>query len=264
LTVYGFDIASHQAGLDVTKVAPQGFDFVVVKLTEGVGYTNPYFEAWRAQAQSAGLLFAAYHALHHGNGAAQADYFCSKLADKSIPAMVDFEPFGDNPTAVDAKAFVKQCAAHGVTVTLNYHPHWYWQSIGSPSLRRLPAVISSAYPHNTAAYAAAGYKAAGGDSGAGWAKYGGRKPIIWQYTSVGRVDGWSGNVDFDAYKGTRDELAATGLFKDYGHKKPAPQPKGHPNLDEARARLRKAAKAYKGGPIGRAVRAALKALRLVK
>jgi hypothetical protein len=265
-TTFGFDIASHQAGMDVRKVAKEGFDFLCIKLTEGNSYTNPYYLTWRAQAEEAQLLVADYHALHAGNAEAQADYHCAKKVDKSIPTMLDFEPFGDNPTRDDAKAFIARCKTHGVTVTLNYHPRWYWQSIGSPLLVRLPKTISSAYPHNTPSFASAGYAAAGGAKGIGWQRYGGRKPVIWQFMSVGRVSSWSGNVDFNAYKGTRDELAATGLFKDYAPKpKPTPKPTKGPagsNVKAAEDALVKAQKQHKrSGPVRRAIDAALKLLR---
>lgn len=222
---YGLDGSNNNPGLSLKAAAKQGFGFAMWKLSEGTGFHDLTFDAARAEAKEAGLLFAAYHALHRGNAVAQADFACSHLADKSIPLMIDFEPFGDNPLQADALAFARQCRKNGVRVTLNYHPHWYWQQIGSPGLARLPHLVSSAYPSSAHAHASELYP---GDNSEGWQPYGGRTPTIWQFSSTARVDGYSGNVDVNAFRGTRDELAALGLFKDFSAGKPHPKPHPHP------------------------------------
>ena len=68
----GVDIASYQAGMDCTKIEA---DFVIVKATQGTGYTNPYFSKHYAQAVAAGKLVGAYHYASGGDANAEADYF---------------------------------------------------------------------------------------------------------------------------------------------------------------------------------------------
>lgn len=67
----GVDIASYQAGMDCTKIEA---DFVIVKATQGTGYTNPYFSKHYAQAVAAGKLVGAYHYASGGDANAEADY----------------------------------------------------------------------------------------------------------------------------------------------------------------------------------------------
>lgn len=222
MTIFGLDISNNNPSFPVADIKRQGYEFLMCKLTEGDSFYDGTFEEYRAAAEAAGLLFVAYHALHHGNPVGQADWFCQHLTDKSIPAMIDFEPFGDNPTKADALAFKKRCESHGVRVTLNYHPAWYWQQIGRPWLLRLPRTVASAYPSKAHLHGSSLYP---GDQGEGWARYGGRRPVIWQFASTALVDGYNGNVDVNAFRGTRDELAALGLFKDYA---PTPAPHPHP------------------------------------
>ena len=224
MTTFGLDISNHNAGLSLADAKRQGFEFVEVKCTEGTSYADPYYDGFRKDAQANGFLFAAYHALHAGNARAQADWFCSHIGDMSIRAMVDFEPFGDNPTRADAVAFVKRCREHGVTVTLDYLPNWYWLrlAVALRSLKRLPQLVSSNYPDRRHVHGSVGYASAGGDSGPGWARYGGRRPVIWQFTDNGLVDGYGGGVDLDAFRGSRSELAALGVFTDYAAKPERP------------------------------------------
>ena len=51
MSLNGIDIASYQSGIDLTKVP---CDFVIIKATEGTGYTNPDYERAYAQAKQAG------------------------------------------------------------------------------------------------------------------------------------------------------------------------------------------------------------------
>ena len=51
MSLNGIDIASYQSGIDLIKVP---CDFVIIKATEGTGYTNPDYERAYAQAKQAG------------------------------------------------------------------------------------------------------------------------------------------------------------------------------------------------------------------
>lgn len=236
---FGLDVSSHQAGIDLVKAAKEGFDFVSIKLTEGgpgcaTKYVSPFHAAQTASAKAAGMLVNDYHAMHKGNAVAQADWHCSNKPDKSVPSHVDFEPFGDNPSLLDVLAFIRRCKnAHGVSVKLCYFPHWYWATLGSILMKGLPKLISSNYSATPAnSHASTGYKAAGGNNGVGWKRYGGKVPFLWQFTSTGIIDSWnppagsglSRGVDCTAFRGTRAQLAASGTFKDFAPKPPAPVP----------------------------------------
>lgn len=78
---YFIDISSHNGVISVSEyqsLKSQGITGVVVKLTEGTSYTNPYARAQIANAQAAGLRVSAYHYSHYETAAearAEAQYF---------------------------------------------------------------------------------------------------------------------------------------------------------------------------------------------
>ncbi|WP_423215713.1 GBS Bsp-like repeat-containing protein [Streptococcus equinus] len=78
---YFIDISSHNGVISVSEyqsLKRQGITGVVVKLTEGTSYTNPYARAQIANAQAAGLRVSAYHYSHYESAAeakAEAQYF---------------------------------------------------------------------------------------------------------------------------------------------------------------------------------------------
>jgi Glycosyl hydrolases family 25 len=63
--------------IDFKAVAASGVSAVIVKATEGTGYTNPYYAEDMAGARAAGLQVAAYHFASFGDVAAEAAYFKS-------------------------------------------------------------------------------------------------------------------------------------------------------------------------------------------
>lgn len=78
---YFIDISSHNGVISVSdyqRLKSQGITGVVVKLTEGTSYTNPYARAQIANAQAAGLRVSTYHYSHYETAAearAEAQYF---------------------------------------------------------------------------------------------------------------------------------------------------------------------------------------------
>lgn len=212
MTLYGLDVSHYQGALNLDSAnvfTRQGFTFIAVKATQGAGFKDPHYHTFRDQAQSEGALFAAYHFLEHGDVLGQYRNFTEQVSDKSIPIMLDVEAGG--ATLADARAFRNLAHADGRQCRLLYLPHWYWQTIGSPRLDGQGWVlVSSAYPSSAHQYADNLYD---GRGGSGWNAYGGVKPTIWQFGSSGKVDGFSGNVDMDAFEGRRNALAV--YFKDY-------------------------------------------------
>ena len=76
----GIDISSnnHQGEVfNFHQVRDAGYDFVYVKATQGVNYTNPYLIGDVRDAFNAGLEVGIYHFFQHGSGTPeeQADFF---------------------------------------------------------------------------------------------------------------------------------------------------------------------------------------------
>lgn len=79
---YGTDVSSHQ-GLISYKA--NGFDFALVKATEGTGYINPYLTAQTVQADKEKVLQGAYHYYRtgaHGTPEQQAQFFINSVGTK--------------------------------------------------------------------------------------------------------------------------------------------------------------------------------------
>jgi len=65
MSLNGIDIASHQSSLNPAQVDA---DFIIIKSTQGINYTNPYYKQHYQQAKQAGKLLGLYHYID-GSGA---------------------------------------------------------------------------------------------------------------------------------------------------------------------------------------------------
>lgn len=191
MTVYYPDISAYQKGIAIDGPA------VCCKATEGTGWLSSDYAPALARAARAGTFAFGYHFLHHEAAAAQAG-FCHRVVGGQVGLMLDFEPAGSSrPDMGDAVTFLDAYAGVGGVCHLTYLPHWYWEQLGRPSLaplaKRGQALVSSNYtPYH--------------DDGPGWAPYGGLTPVVWQFTAS---RSWHGQpVDFNAYRGTLDQLKA--------------------------------------------------------
>lgn len=74
MTLYLFDIASYQRGINLVKVKAAGFTLANVKTSQGVGYTFADAGAYARQAHAIGMGVSLFHWLDGlSSGAAQAD-----------------------------------------------------------------------------------------------------------------------------------------------------------------------------------------------
>lgn len=203
MTILGIDVSSWQRGVDMHRVAREGFEYVIAKATEGAGYRNPEYIAQRAGARSAGLAFCAYHYVTSDAAAlAQVDNFERAETDPQVPVMLDHEAGSGSIDVL--RAVHAEFVRRGHRVVLLYLPRWYWSGqMGAPDLSGLPALMSSDYGPERAGYAAAIYP---GDTDHGWSGYGSRPVAIFQFTQKACVAGLS--LDASAFRGSRAELDA--------------------------------------------------------
>jgi hypothetical protein len=193
MAVFFPDVSSWQAGLTLQP----GTAAVIAKATEGTGFTDPSYAGFKAQAARIGAIFSAYHFLHQGNGAAQADHAFA-VVGPGVPLMLDVEPLpyiGSRPTIADCQAFITRYRQLGGHLWATYFPRWYWQQVPGDLSSLGTALIASGYPPS-------GYS----DADPNWFSYGRAVPAIWQYTNAQPYGGKL--VDFNAYRGTPAELAA--------------------------------------------------------
>lgn len=208
MTIFGPDISSYEQGVNVAALSDP---FVILKCTEGTYYTDADYAGWLAQARSAGKVVIPYHFVKTESSAqAQAAMLAAHIDDMTLPVMLDVETEGASaPNLPFVLSVIDAMHGRGLNVRLVYLPRWYWQQVGSPDLTPLSGrgvgVVSSAYPRSGPLAPAQGYAADGGDAGPGWAAYGGVTPVLWQFTDAGTEQQ---NVDFNAFRGTVDQLRA--------------------------------------------------------
>lgn len=190
----GYDVSSYQPGINTAAIPG---DFVIVKATEGTGYINPYFSAQINGADTGGKLIGAYHFLQPGNGARQAEYFNQTVKNyvgKAVLALDYESENGVKPSVADAKAFLDRLyALTGVRafiyMGLADENQQNWSSIAP----NYPLWVAQ-YNNYNPVY---GYQPR--DLYGSTKNWNGAK--MFQYTSVGRLSGWNGNLDLNVFYG---------------------------------------------------------------
>lgn len=194
MALNGIDISWYQRGINIAEIPA---DFVIVKATEGTGYTNPCFRAHADATLNSGKLLGIYHYISGGNWQAEAEYFVNTVKDyvgRAVLAL-DFES-GDNSAYGDT-AYLQQCAQTVYNLT-GVHPLIY----GSQrDYGRLAAVGKATncglwiaqYANNDHT----GYQDTPWNEDA-------YDCAIRQYSSSGALPNYGGNLDLNKFYGDRD------------------------------------------------------------
>lgn len=183
----GIDISAWQGdeNIDLSKVP---FDFCIVKATEGTSYKNRYFAAHCDAVLKKKKLLGAYHYANGGDIQKEADYFlahCKKYIGKAV-LVLDWEAqnnplFGKN----DLEWCLKWCSY--VQKKTGIKPLIYIQKSAMDAVKKSGYGLWIAqYPD----YVETGYQAHPWNEGA-------YNCLIRQYTSVGKLSGYSGSLDLN-------------------------------------------------------------------
>lgn len=207
MPISGFDVSHHQGQIDWNAAARSGREFVVLKVSEGVGYVDPLFAANRDGAAAAGLVVVLYHFARAGDPIAEANYFCSRVgalrAGESV--VLDWEVTTGDPVAW-GKAFLDRVQA----------------SLGVKGLIYLNQSTAARFDWSPLVKADYGLWLAVYDGSASqptsteWPFV-----AVKQYSDKGSVPGVAGPVDVDVFYGSADQLRAYGATS---APLPAPQP----------------------------------------
>lgn len=191
MALNGIDISWYQRGINIAAVPA---DFVIVKATEGTGYTNPCFRAQADATLNSGKLLGIYHYISGGNWQAEAEYFVNTVKDYVGRAVLALDFESGNNSAYDDTAYLQQCAQTVYNLT-GVHPLLY----GSQrDYGRLEAVGNATncglwiaqYPN----YTRTGYQDTPWNEGA-------YSCAIRQYSSSGALPGYGGNLDLNKFYG---------------------------------------------------------------
>lgn len=187
---HGIDVSSHQGGLNLRAIWA---DFVIVKITEGTGYENPF---WRQQAEAtlaAGKRLGFYHFANDEDAGAQARYFLDRA--KSYVGHATFwldweaDAVGLGPGL--ALAFLNQVAAEtgttpGFYTYQNVLNSYDWSAVAA----RYPLWVAGGPEYSD-------YGRAYSDPAVPSVPYWGSGALIHQYTEDGRLPGYSGTLDLN-------------------------------------------------------------------
>ncbi|ACU39459.1 glycoside hydrolase family 25 protein [Actinosynnema mirum] len=200
--IYGVDASNHQPHFDFAAARRDGIDFAFLKASEGTTFRDPNFARHLAAARAAGMLTAAYHYVRGDDVRGQLAIIRSAV-DTHTPVILDVED-GAGPLA-SIRELSAALVAAGYRTPLIYLPQWYWSGrMGSPDLSGLPPLWHSRYPDNVVRRKE---QFALGDEY--WPSFGGLRTEIAQFTSSLAVANYpSGRIDGNAYRGSREELAA--------------------------------------------------------
>ena len=205
MTLEGIDISHWQTGLSIAKADP---DFAIMKATDGTSYVDATCDGFVNQCKSHGALWGVYH-FWQGNATAEADWFVKNVAGYVGHGILVLDFEGARATSASAaKAFLDRVYDSTGVRPLIYMSQSVTREFDWSAVAKNYALWVARYGSDTY-----------GDTGA-WGS-----PAMWQWTSSGKVDGYSGNVDKDHFYGDR---AAWEAFATGGQ---APKPDPAPDVD---------------------------------
>ena len=218
MALKGIDISKWQTGIDLSKI---DCDFVIVKATEGIGYVDRKCDSFYQQAKRLGKKLGFYHFARPRNDAVrEAQYFYNNTKNyfgEAIP-ILDWEAENKSDVAW-AKRWLDE-----VYILSGVKPVIY-----------MSESVANAYNWSSVANADYGlwvakYRDNNPDYNYNMANAGSRPKVkcwkfycMWQWTSTGRLNGYSGNLDCNVFYGdgtTWDKYAG----KSGTASKPAPAP----------------------------------------
>lgn len=190
----GIDIASYQSGINIASMGTT--DFVIVKATQGVSYTNPYFTKHAQETERSGKLLGIYHYAGGNSAAAEADFFWSRFkpyAGRAVPVL-DWEgyqnsKFSQGPTWV--KPFVERFYSLSGVYPLIYMSKSVCRSYNWSWVAARCGLWCAQYANNNQT----DYQNRPWTDSKGCGAW--KQMTIFQYSSKGRVMGYGGNVDIN-------------------------------------------------------------------
>lgn len=197
----GIDISSWQASIRLDKVKA---DFVIVKATGGTSYVNPSFKDQADAALKAGKLLGLYHFARErgcsGSAASEAAHFLEVTASyrgKFIPVL-DWEADALQQPVSWAKSWLDKVAKETGATPWFYGYASNVNSTDYAAIKNYPLWMAS-YLNR---YAYQGYAS---DPVNTWKTGAWSKLTCYQYSSTGRLPGYSGNLDLSVFYGTKED-----------------------------------------------------------
>lgn len=192
MSMNGIDISNWQKGLDLGKIS---YDFAIIKATEGNHFVDEFCDGFYQKAKQMGKCLGVYHYANGLNPIEEAKFFLNNVKNYVGEAILvlDWEEIGNVSFRKNDFDWCKQWLDY-VTKETGVKPMLYCQQsvmnkfkgVGDYGMwvAQYPDYIPTGYqetPWNEGAYACA----------------------MRQYSSVGRLDGYDGDLDLDKFYGDR-------------------------------------------------------------
>ena len=196
MTMNGIDISMWQRDINLSAVKA---DFVIVKATEGIGYVDRKCDSFYQQAKRLGKKLGFYHFARPRNDAVrEAQYFYNNTKNyfgEAIP-ILDWEAENKSDVAW-AKRWLDEVYRLSGVKPLIYMSEsvanaYNWSSVANADYGLWVAKYRDNNPDYNYNMANAGTRPR-----VKWWKF----YCMWQWTSTGRLNGYSGNLDCNVFYG---------------------------------------------------------------
>ncbi len=191
MSLNGIDISNWQKGIDLSTVPA---DFVIVKVTEGTSYVSPDSERQIKQAKQSGKLLGVYHYANGGDVKAEAEHFLTAITDNAI-LFLDWESRNN-------KLWNNSKEIEWVTEWLEY----VYKKTGRKPVLYIGAEVYDKFKNLSCELWVARYRDTNetGYQSKPW-KEDEYNCLIRQYSSFGKLKGYSGHLDLDKFYGAKKD-----------------------------------------------------------
>lgn len=205
--IKGIDVSKHNGKIDWVKLRQNGYEFVYIKHSQGVGSLDPKFSDHFQAAKAAGLKVGLYHFASLNNpdevadAKAEAEYFI--LQTRNVKAdllpVIDVETNEVNLTPSEVEQWIQTYYDTLGGKCILYSGSWFLNSNLNPNHRlgNIPLWLSS-YPFDRSLSVVNETllpSLKNPKPPVGWTDY-----IMWQWSGKGTIDGVKGLVDMNLAK----------------------------------------------------------------
>lgn len=193
MALNGIDVSNWQNGINLAAVP---CDFAICKATQGTNYVSPDCARQVEQLRSAGKLFGTYHYISGGNANGEAEYYIDNIKNWVGQGMLCLDWESNQNSEWENEEYLKQVAKRVIELT-GIPPVIYVQASRRAEVAKVASELNcglwiAQYANNNTT----GYQDSPWNEGA-------YSCAMRQYSSAGRLDGYSGNLDLNKFYGDK-------------------------------------------------------------
>jgi lysozyme len=207
------DISHWNEAIDWPALAASEVLGVIAKASQGTANVDCDYAGYRRDAFAAGLGFASYHYLEHGNVASQmAHYLATACPEPGERVVIDYEESDPPVTLGDLEEAVRYLKTYRPDLEITvYGASKLTEDVVNGDAAFLDDAATSLW---AARYSTVNEPVIANPPWAYWS--------AWQYTDEGQVDGVEGDCDLNTFNGSRE--ACMEWFGNVSVPLPEPEP----------------------------------------